>query len=138
MTTGHGVAREPAGTPYTPGAAAPVVELRGVTKSFATGDGTITALDGIDLSIRPGELVSLIGPSGCGKSTLLRLIGDLTPPTGGSVTVNGRDIAVDHPGAYALIEHERHTEGVLHLEVRAGVTCHAVCFTPGLTGEAGA
>jgi NitT/TauT family transport system ATP-binding protein len=80
-----------AGGPAAPaGGPAPVVELRGVTKSFATGDGTITALDGIDLAIRPGEFVSLIGPSGCGKSTLLRLIGDLTPPTGGSVTVNGK------------------------------------------------
>jgi len=55
----------------------------------------------------------------------------------GSVRVNGREIAVEHPGAYALIEHERHTEGVLDLRVSDGVTCHAVCFTPGLTGEAG-
>ncbi|MFL5716408.1 MAG: ABC transporter ATP-binding protein [Chloroflexota bacterium] len=84
MTTERGRAAAPAGGP------AAVVELRGVTKSFATGEGTITALDGIDLAIRPGEFVSLIGPSGCGKSTLLRLIGDLTPPTGGSVTVNGK------------------------------------------------
>jgi len=84
MTTERGPAAAPVGGP------APVVELRGVSKSFATGDGTITALDAIDLAIRPGEFVSLIGPSGCGKSTLLRLIGDLTPPTGGSVTVNGK------------------------------------------------
>jgi NitT/TauT family transport system ATP-binding protein len=68
----------------------PVVELRGVGKSFQTGGGAITALDGIDLTIRPGEFVSLIGPSGCGKSTLLRLIGDLTPPTAGTVAVNGK------------------------------------------------
>ena len=84
MTTERG----PGATVAAAGAA--VVELRGVTKSFATGDGTITALDGIDLAIQPGEFVSLIGPSGCGKSTLLRLIGDLTPPSGGSVTVNGK------------------------------------------------
>jgi hypothetical protein len=56
----------------------------------------------------------------------------------GQVRVNGRAVAVDHPGAYALIEHERHTAGVLDLKVSAGVTCHAVCFTPGLTGEASA
>jgi thiol-disulfide isomerase/thioredoxin len=50
----------------------------------------------------------------------------------GSVRVNGREVAVDHPGAYALIEHERHTEGVLELRVGKGVTCHAVSFTPGV------
>ena len=51
---------------------------------------------------------------------------------GGSVTANGAEIAVDRPGAYPLIEHERHTAGVLDLQVGDGVTCHAVCFTPGL------
>jgi hypothetical protein len=50
----------------------------------------------------------------------------------GAVTVNGRRIEVDHPGCYCLAEHERHTRAVLDLDVGAGVTCHAVCFTPGL------
>jgi NitT/TauT family transport system ATP-binding protein len=50
----------------------------------------MTALEGINLQIRNGEFVSLIGPSGCGKSTLLRLIGDLTEPSAGNVTVNGK------------------------------------------------
>ncbi len=49
----------------------------------------------------------------------------------GVVGVNGRTIAVEHPGAYELIAHERSTDGELALEVGAGVTCHAVCFTPG-------
>jgi NitT/TauT family transport system ATP-binding protein len=67
-----------------------VVHVDGVTKTFATrgGEGRTTALEGIDLVIRGGEFVSLIGPSGCGKSTLLRLIGDLTAPSSGSVSVN--------------------------------------------------
>jgi thiol-disulfide isomerase/thioredoxin len=52
----------------------------------------------------------------------------------GTVRVNGLEVAVDHPGAYPLIEHERHTRGRLELEVGAGVTCHAVCFTPGVEG----
>ncbi len=78
-------------TDHAPEGAAPVVRIRGVDKQFDTGGGRVTtALSGIDLEIRPGEFVSLIGPSGCGKSTLLRLIGDLTPPSAGSVVVNGK------------------------------------------------
>jgi NitT/TauT family transport system ATP-binding protein len=65
-----------------------VVEIKGVTKTFAQGN--VTALENIELELQPGEFVSLIGPSGCGKSTLLRVIGDLTPPTHGTVTVNGK------------------------------------------------
>ncbi len=51
----------------------------------------------------------------------------------GEVVANGRAIAVDHAGAYPLVEHDRHTEGVLELEVGDGVTCEAVCFTPGVS-----
>jgi NitT/TauT family transport system ATP-binding protein len=65
-----------------------VVEIKGLTKTFPKGN--VTALQGIDLQIEPGEFVSLIGPSGCGKSTLLRLIGDLTEPSTGTVEVNGK------------------------------------------------
>jgi len=68
----------------------PVVSIAGVSKIFDAGGGQTRALDGIDLSIERDEFVSLIGPSGCGKSTLLRLIGDLTAPTSGSVTINGK------------------------------------------------
>jgi NitT/TauT family transport system ATP-binding protein len=68
-----------------------VVRLEGLEKTFALPSGeTMTAVTGIDLDLRRGEFVSLIGPSGCGKSTLLRLIGDLTQPSAGSVTVNGK------------------------------------------------
>jgi NitT/TauT family transport system ATP-binding protein len=65
-----------------------VVSLNGISKTFAKGN--VTALQGIDLQIEPGEFVSLIGPSGCGKSTLLRVIGDLIQPTEGTVEVNGK------------------------------------------------
>jgi NitT/TauT family transport system ATP-binding protein len=57
-----------------------------VTRAF----GEVTAVQSIDLDVRPGEFVSLIGPSGCGKSTLLRIIGDLVAPTSGEVIVNGK------------------------------------------------
>lgn len=50
----------------------------------------------------------------------------------GLVRANGAEIAVTHPGAYTLIEHQRHCAGVLDLQVGAGVSCLATCFTPGL------
>jgi thiol-disulfide isomerase/thioredoxin len=50
----------------------------------------------------------------------------------GVVRVNDRALRVTHPGAYALIEHERHTAGVLELEIGSGVRCYATCFTPGV------
>ncbi len=50
----------------------------------------------------------------------------------GVVRANGREITVDHPGVYRLIEHDHHTSGELELEIGDGVTCHAVCFTPGV------
>ena len=65
-----------------------VVEVSGLTKTFPRGN--VHALDNIDLTLRPGEFVSLIGPSGCGKSTLLRAIGDLVEPSSGTVVVNGK------------------------------------------------
>jgi len=69
---------------------ADVVAIVGVSKVFDAAAGQTRALEDINLTIAPGEFVSLIGPSGCGKSTLLRLIGDLTAPSAGSVTINGK------------------------------------------------
>jgi NitT/TauT family transport system ATP-binding protein len=67
------------------------VEVRGLTKVFDVGrPNAVEALLEIDLTIEPGEFVSLIGPSGCGKSTQLRLIADLVEPTRGEVLVNGK------------------------------------------------
>jgi thiol-disulfide isomerase/thioredoxin len=52
----------------------------------------------------------------------------------GEVRANGRVVTVDTPGAYPLVEHERHTRGLLELDVGVGVVAHATCFTPGLPG----
>lgn len=69
----------------------PTVSIQSVTKTFNQGEpNQVIALKDISLDIQPGEFVSIIGPSGCGKSTLLRLVGDLTPPSTGSILVNDK------------------------------------------------
>jgi NitT/TauT family transport system ATP-binding protein len=68
----------------------PAVHLADVSHVFEAKGGRVPALDNINLSIQPGDFVSLIGPSGCGKSTLLRIVGDLIRPTSGVVQVNGK------------------------------------------------
>ena len=67
------------------------VEMKNVFKSYE--DGKIKALNGIDLTIRDGEFVSIIGPSGSGKSTLLNMLGALDVPDSGSIEVAGQNLA---------------------------------------------
>jgi putative ABC transport system ATP-binding protein len=70
----------------------PIVSLEDVRKEYTLG-GTVTALDGVDLSLPAGSYTAIMGPSGSGKSTLLNLIGALDTPTGGTVTVDGTNVA---------------------------------------------
>jgi NitT/TauT family transport system ATP-binding protein len=70
------------------------VVVSNLSKVFNAGrPNKVDALVDVDLTVEPGEFVSLIGPSGCGKSTLLRLIAHLIEPSSGSVTVNGKPAA---------------------------------------------
>lgn len=71
----------------------PLVDARQLEKTYITGEIKVKAIRGVDFSIEPASFVSFIGPSGSGKSTLLNMIGCLDPPTGGSLTVAGEDIA---------------------------------------------
>jgi len=69
----------------------PVLSIRGLERSYATGAGPLTVLRGIDLDVEPGEVVGLIGPSGSGKSSLLHAAGLLEHPDAGRISVLGRD-----------------------------------------------
>jgi putative ABC transport system ATP-binding protein len=73
--------------------AAPTIELRRVSRVYGKGASTVTALDGIDLSIARGEFVALMGPSGAGKSTCLNILGCLDRPTSGQNFFQGVDVA---------------------------------------------
>lgn len=66
------------------------VEARGVTRVYP---GNVRALDGVDLTVRYGEMVAITGPSGCGKSTLLHILAAIDTPTSGTVIVGGTDLA---------------------------------------------
>jgi len=69
-----------------------IVRIRSLNKTFTGRAGRVTALDGIDLDIRRGEIFGIIGLSGAGKSTLVRCINFLEKPTAGTVTVDGQEL----------------------------------------------
>jgi len=85
----------------------PLVEMEGVSRRYRIGEVTVTALEGVDLRIHPGEFTVVLGPSGSGKTTLLNIIGALDSPTDGRVRVQGRDIA--HASRKQLFAFRRHT-----------------------------
>jgi lipoprotein-releasing system ATP-binding protein len=71
--------------------AAAALELRDVRRVFRLGGTELRVLNGVDLRLRPGEIVALVGPSGAGKSTLLHIAGLLERPDGGAVLIGGED-----------------------------------------------
>jgi putative ABC transport system ATP-binding protein len=72
---------------------APIIQVRGLTKVYQVGEVDVHALRGVDLEIARGEFVAIVGASGSGKSTLFHILGGLTPPTAGAVTIAGKDLA---------------------------------------------
>ena len=69
-----------------------ILTTRELRKIYGSGDTEVRALDGVNLSVERGEFVAIVGTSGSGKSTLLHMLGGLDRPTGGSVTVDGKEI----------------------------------------------
>lgn len=88
-------------------AAHPILQLRDVSKAYQSSRGPNPVLDGVDLTVRPGEKVSLIGPSGSGKSTLLLLICGLLRPDRGSVELDGASLADLDDGERATLRSQR-------------------------------
>jgi putative ABC transport system ATP-binding protein len=88
---------------------APVFSIRGLTKTYRTGEVEVRALVGVDLDVEPGELIVLLGPSGSGKSTFLNIVGGLDTPTSGTVRFKSQDLT--HASEDALTEYRRRNVG---------------------------
>lgn len=69
-----------------------IIEAHGLKRYYRRGSETVKALDGVDISIRQGEIVSILGPSGSGKTTLINLLSCLDAPTEGTLTVAGKSV----------------------------------------------
>ncbi|PXF25108.1 MAG: hypothetical protein CXX70_08735, partial [Methanobacteriota archaeon] len=86
-----------------------MLRVEDLRKGFGSGATRLEVLEGIDLEVKPGELVALMGPSGCGKSTLLNIIGGLLEADAGSIDLAEFHFGMDHPRN--LVELRRHGVG---------------------------
>jgi putative ABC transport system ATP-binding protein len=75
------------------GSASPIVVARGVRKTYETGDVRVDALQGVDLTVERGEMVSIMGPSGCGKTTLLNCLSGLDSIDTGEIVIEGTPLS---------------------------------------------
>ncbi|RID91142.1 ABC transporter ATP-binding protein [Gemmobacter lutimaris] len=81
----------------------PLIELRGITRQYGSGEALVRALDGVDLRIDRGEFVAIMGPSGSGKSTAMNIIGCLDRPSAGNYLFNGVEVATLDQDQRALL-----------------------------------
>ncbi|MEU8340933.1 putative ABC transport system ATP-binding protein [Actinomadura meyerae] len=87
--------------------AAPVLDLRDVTKVYGTGETAVHALRGVSLTVERGDYVAVMGASGSGKSTLMNIIGCLDAPSGGRYLLDGRDVAGLDERSLAILRNRR-------------------------------
>ena len=85
----------------------PVIEVRGIRKDYRMGAETISALNGVDCTIRQNEYVAVMGPSGSGKSTLMNIIGCLDRPSTGEYRLSGEDVSNFGDKALARVRNRR-------------------------------
>ena len=88
-----------------------ILSLRGVTKSFGSGETEIQVLKGVNLDVREGEFLVILGESGCGKSTMLNIIGGMDQLTGGEFLFDGQDFS--HATEGQLTQYRRHSVGFI-------------------------
>ncbi|MDX2149133.1 MAG: ABC transporter ATP-binding protein [Bryobacteraceae bacterium] len=69
-----------------------IIRIRDLRKVYRAGDVEVPALRGVDLDVQRGELLAIVGPSGSGKSTLFHILGGLTPPSSGTIHLDGKDL----------------------------------------------
>ncbi|MFE1953343.1 MULTISPECIES: ABC transporter ATP-binding protein [Streptomyces] len=86
----------------------PVLEVRDLQRHFPSASGTVKAVDGVSLTIGPGEVVGLVGESGSGKSTVGRCVVRLDTPTGGEVVIDGTDVTTLSPRAMRPLRKKVH------------------------------
>ncbi|MET8446547.1 ATP-binding cassette domain-containing protein [Streptomyces sp. NPDC005209] len=89
-----------------------VISAAGLARTFQTKRGTVEAVRGIDLRVRPGEILGFLGPNGAGKTTTLRMLTTLLRPTGGAATVAGHDLAGDPAAVRRVIGYVAQSGGV--------------------------
>lgn len=83
-----------------------MIHLSNIYRNFQVGEQTVHALNGVSLSVEPGEYVSVMGPSGSGKSTLLNIIALLDQPSAGNYTLNGKDVTRQNDDELARIRRD--------------------------------
>jgi ABC-2 type transport system ATP-binding protein len=106
-----------------------MIHARGLTRHFKTKAGTVEAVRGIDLDVKPGELVAFLGPNGAGKSTTLRMLTTLLAPTAGTATVAGCDVRRDPAGARRRLGYVGQGNGAgQHHRVRDELVTQGRCY----------